>query len=101
MVWPRARRNLARQPQTSTVADMTSEPISPIAREISGHAASLRSTRTFARRRRCAHREPAADDECRGGRVGALSDRREPEPRAEGRDKPGADRGAEKDEFPP
>ena len=31
MVWPRARRNLARHPHTSTVADMTSEPISPIA----------------------------------------------------------------------
>ena len=31
MVWPRARRNRARQPHTSTTADMTCDPVSPTA----------------------------------------------------------------------
>ena len=55
MVWPRARRSRARHPHTSTVADMISDPARPIALAISGQACSLRSMRTFARRRRCAH----------------------------------------------
>jgi hypothetical protein len=55
MVWPRASRNRARHPHTSTVADMTSVPASPMALAISGQACSLRSIRIFARRRRCAH----------------------------------------------
>ena len=55
MVWPRARRNRARQPHTSTTADMTCDPARPTAWAISGQASSLRSTRTRARRRRCAH----------------------------------------------
>ena len=55
MVWPRASRNRARHPHTSTVADITSSPASPMALAISGQACSLRSSVTFARRRRCAH----------------------------------------------
>ena len=55
IVCPRARRRRARQPHRSTVADITCDPGRPIALEISGHAASVRATRTFARRRRCAH----------------------------------------------
>ena len=60
MVWPRARRSRARQPHRSTIADMTCEPGSPTASAMSGQAASLRSTRTFARRRRCAHHGTAS-----------------------------------------
>ena len=30
MVWPRARRNRARHPHTSTVADMTADPASVV-----------------------------------------------------------------------
>ena len=41
--------------EEQTLADMTSVPASPMALAISGQACSLRSTRTFARRRRCAH----------------------------------------------
>ena len=55
MVWPRARANRARQPQTSTTADRTRDPARPTAWAMSGHAASLRSTRILARRRRCVH----------------------------------------------
>ena len=72
MVWPRARPNRARQPQMSTTADMTCDPASPTAGAISGQAASLRSTRTLARRRRCAHQGTAehtcADDQEPGQR---------------------------------
>ena len=39
---------------------MTCDPGRPIAREMSGHAASVRCTRTFARRRRCAHHGTAS-----------------------------------------
>jgi len=55
MVWPRARRNRARHPQRSTAADMTCDPASPTALAMSGHASSLRSTCTLARRRRFVH----------------------------------------------
>ena len=60
MVWPRARANRARQPHTSTTADMTRDPARPTAWAISGHTASMRSTRTLARLRRCAHHGTAS-----------------------------------------
>ena len=60
MVWPRARRSRVRHPHRSTSADMTCDPGRPMAREMSGHAASVRCTRTFARRRRCAHHGTAS-----------------------------------------
>ena len=60
MVWPRASANRARQPHTSTTADMTRDPLSPTAGAISGQAARVRSTRTLARRRRCAHQGTAS-----------------------------------------
>ena len=59
MVWPRARRKRARQPQTSTMADMTCDPARPMAVAISGHDSSMRSTRTLARRRWLAHQGSA------------------------------------------
>ena len=55
IVWPRARRSLARQPQTSTNADMICDPARPTAWAISGQDSSIRSTRTFALRRRLVH----------------------------------------------
>ena len=60
MVWPRARAKRARQPQRSTTADMTRDPARPTAGAISGQAARRRSTRTLARRRRCAHQGTAS-----------------------------------------
>ena len=90
MVWPRASRTRARQPHTSTTADMTCDPASPTALAMSGQASSLRSTRTLARRRRCVHHgtasDRAADDEhlrqrC-GPRANAVADA-EPRPGGE------------------
>ena len=120
MVWPRARRSRARQPHTSTMADMICEPARPTARAISGQAASVRSTRTLARRRRCAHhgtastsppmpsacgsggasgpsrgrhRVPGAAREHRHGHVEPFQPRGEAEPRAERGEHPRGDTG--------
>jgi hypothetical protein len=60
MVWPRARARRACQPHTSITTDWIRDPARPMAWAISGQASSLRSTRTLARRRRCAHQGIAA-----------------------------------------
>ena len=54
-VVPGGRPMRARQPQRSTTADMIREPGRPTAAVMSGQASRVRSTRTLARRRRCAH----------------------------------------------
>ena len=70
MVWPRASANRARQPQTSTTADMTRDPARPTAAAISGQASSSAFDADLGAAPAAG---PPGDGTCRGSRCTARA----------------------------